>query len=179
MARHNHADISNYTPMSQGGLERAVDAVQYYAHRADSEGATQYRGGFDSDSDTLNKSEMLDALTAARDGGAKYVYSVVLSPDHRLGERDLKEYARDVLDGVLRERHGRGLQWTAIIHDNQNAHPHVHVVLLTEKTLNRTEFRHFNRRVDKAWPAGGGHEPDQAQEQVQEHQQGGGEEWTR
>ena len=175
MPRHNHADISNYTPMSEGGMERAVEAVQYYAHRADSEGATQYRGGFDSEADTLSKTEMLDGLTAARDEGAKYVYSVVLSPDHRLGERDLMEYAREVLDGTLRERHGGGLTWKAIIHDNQNAHPHVHVVMLTEKTLNRTEFRQFNRQVDKAWPTGENREHDRAQE----HQHEGGEEWTR
>lgn len=174
MARHNHADISNYTPMSEGGFDRAVGAVQYYAHRADSAGDTQYRSGFDSEADTLSKGEMLDGLAAARDAGAKYVYSVVLSPDHRLGERNLKEYARDVLDGVLRERHGAGLCWQAIIHDNQNAHPHIHIVLMTRITLSRTEFRQFNRQVDKAWKGDG------QQHQEQEHQQERGYEgWTR
>lgn len=172
MGRHNHADISNYTSMDAGGFSRAVDAVQYYTHRADSAGDTQYRSGFDSEADTLSKAEMLDSLAAARDEGAKYVYSVVLSPDHRLGDRDLKEYARDVLDGVLRERHGQGLRWTAIIHDNQNAHPHVHIVLMTRVTLSRTEFRQFNRQVDKAWKGG-----DQHQEQERQ-QERGYEGWT-
>lgn len=160
-------------------MERAVEAVQYYTHRPDSEGGVQYRSGFDGEADSLTKSEILDSFTAARDEGAQYVYSVVLSPDHRLGERDLKEYTRDVIDGVLRERHGAGLRWKAIIHDNQNAHPHVHVVMLTEKTLSRTEFRQFNRRVDKAWPTGEGRERDLSHDHAQEHQHGGGEEWTR
>lgn len=166
--RHNHADISNYTPMSQGGMERAVEAVQYYSHRPDESGRVQFRSGFDSDRDHLAKSEMLDGLSKARDQGARYVYSVVLSPDHRAASRDLKEYTREVVDGTLRERHGEGLAWKAIVHDNQNGHPHVHVVLMTRVTLNRTEFRQFNRQVDDSWRGG-----DQ-QRHEQEHQQ----EWS-
>lgn len=171
--RHNHADISNYTPMSQGGMERAVDAVQYYSHRANEAGQIQFRSGFDSEGDELTKAEMLDGLSEARDRGAQYVYSVVLSPDHRAAGRDLKEYTREVVDGTLRERHGGGLTWKAIIHDNQNGHPHVHVVLMTRVTLSRTEFRQFNRQVDKAWKGG-----DQQHQEHGHQQERGHDGWT-
>ena len=72
-------------------------SAQYYGHRPDAEGARRYRMGFDGERDEIGKDE---AYRHAERGEGDYAYRMVLSPGEDLSGEELKDWTRDVMQGV-------------------------------------------------------------------------------
>lgn len=81
--------------------------------------------------------------------GAVYAYTIVLSPAPGVADHWGIEDWRRYTDNVLREMEGhhRG-RWIAVVHDDER-HPHVHVMALTDRTLTRADLREINSVADR------------------------------
>jgi hypothetical protein len=126
----------NYLSAERGGQKSAMGSVNYYAHRKDIDGQHVSRMGFSRDEDILDPQQMRDVIQQS-DGS--YYYRMVLSPG---AEHDtavsLKDWTRDVML-ELEARHGE-FPYVAIEHRDQTDYAHVHVVMVLEQKLSRTEL---------------------------------------
>jgi hypothetical protein len=131
----------SYTPRSKGGQSRAHAGINYAANRPDAEKGYREREGFSREQDHLSREELhlhYDDLSAQ-----KYDYRLALSPNpelqpQRWQESEWREFTRDSMQAI-EERHGP-MDWVAV-HHNDPDHPHVHVYLPTEKTLNHQDLK--------------------------------------
>lgn len=121
----------------RNGKVRARAHVNYIAHR---EGVDREQGGrkfFDRDKDDIAVREVRDLVDDRADERGVTIHKLILSPG--MQEVELKEYTRELMEQLERER-GLQLDWKAVIHDNTD-HKHAHVVILgLDKEGHRVRF---------------------------------------
>jgi hypothetical protein len=134
---------ANYVPAG-GGMGATLRAsAQYYGHRPDAEGSRRYRTGFDGQRDEIGKDE---AYRHAERGEGDYAYRIVLSPGEELSGEELKDWTRDVMQGVEEE----GGSWLGFVHDDHTVNPHAHVIAFTRERLDRDDFAEMREEGDRS-----------------------------
>jgi hypothetical protein len=118
-------------------------SAQYYGHRPDAEGARRYRTGFDGERDEIGKDEAY--RHAERDEG-DYAYRIVLSPGEDLSGEELKDWTRDVMQGVEEA----GGSWIGFVHDDHTDNAHAHVIAFTRERLERDDFAEMREEGDRS-----------------------------
>ena len=116
-------------------------SARYYGHRPDGEGNRQYRPGFDAERDEIGKDEV---YRHAEQGEGDYAYRIVLSPGEELDGEELKEWTRDVMQGIEEA----GGSWAGFVHDDHTEHPHVHVIAHTDDKLSVGHFEEMREDGD-------------------------------
>jgi hypothetical protein len=154
---------ANYVPAG-GGMRATMRAsAQYYSHRPDAEGSRRYRMGFDGERDDIGKDE---AYRHAERGGGDYVYRIVLSPGEDLSGEELKDWTRDVMQGIEET----GGSWMGFVHDDHTDNPHAHVIAFTRERLDRENFAEMreegNRSAELRLEMRAGIEQDPMQEEL-------------
>ena len=119
------------------------ESAQYYGHRPDAEGSRRYRMGFDGDRDEIGKDE---AYRHAERGEGDYAYRIVLSPGEDLSGEELKDWTRDVMQG-LEEAGG---SWMGFVHDDHTDNAHAHVIAFTRERLVRDDFAEMREEGDRS-----------------------------
>lgn len=120
-------------------VQRLHDNAKYLAHRPDHDGERQHRAGFNGACDVLEKRTVARFIDdGAKGEDARLAYRLILSPGEDLGERDLREWTRSVLERAgVRE-------YVAFAHAGQSAHtehPHVHVLTYRDGTFDVEALR--------------------------------------
>ena len=118
-------------------------SAQYYGHRPDSDGVRQYRSGFDSDRDEIGKDE---AYRHAEQGEGDYAYRIILSPGEDLDGEELKDWTRDVMQGVEEA----GGSWVGFVHDDHTDNAHAHVIAFAREKLEREDFAEMREEGDRS-----------------------------
>jgi hypothetical protein len=118
-------------------------SAQYYGHRPDSDGVRQYRSGFDGERDEIGKDE---AYRHAEQGEGDYAYRIVLSPGNDLADGELKDWTRDVMQGIEEA----GGSWIGFVHDDHTENAHAHVIAFTREKLEREDFREMREEGDQS-----------------------------
>lgn len=125
--------IHRYLKVSTKNVAISKAHIRYIQHRSGEdrernpavESSKLRRELFDADRESVNRRE-LNALIDREPPGGVAIHKLTLSPG--VQEIDLKEYTREVMDELGREK-GLDLQWAAAAHRNTD-HDHVHVVIL-------------------------------------------------
>jgi hypothetical protein len=134
---------ANYVPAG-GGMGATMRAsAQYYGHRPDAEGSRRYRTGFDGERDEIGKDE---AYRHAEQGEGDYAYRIVLSPGEDLSGEEIKDWTRDVMQGVEEA----GGSWMGFVHDDHTDNPHAHVIAFTRERLERDDFAEMREEGDRS-----------------------------
>ncbi|HKH76473.1 MAG TPA: relaxase/mobilization nuclease domain-containing protein [Rubrobacteraceae bacterium] len=118
-------------------------SAQYYGHRPDADGAHQYRLGFDAERDEIGKEE---AYRHAEQGKGDYAYRIVLSPGEELDREELREWTRDVMQGVEEA----GGSWIGFVHEDHTDNAHAHVIAFTRERLEHEDFRQMREEGDRS-----------------------------
>jgi hypothetical protein len=118
-------------------------SAQYYGHRPDAEGVRRYRMGFDGERDEIGKDE---AYRHAEQGEGDYAYRMVLSPGEDLSGEELKDWTRDVMQGVEEA----GGSWIGFVHDDHTDNAHAHVIAFTRERLERDDFAEMREEGDRS-----------------------------
>ena len=134
---------ANYV-RSGGGMGATMRAsAQYYGHRPDAEGVRRYRMGFDGERDEIGKDE---AYRHAEQGEGDYAYRMVLSPGEDLSGEEIKDWTRDVMQGVEEA----GGSWMGFVHDDHTDNAHAHVIAFTRERLEREDFAEMREEGDRS-----------------------------
>lgn len=127
--------VTGYTARAVAGTGRAAANASYVTRQHEGE----LRTGFDREGEDITRRELYQAIEEAE---GKYDSRMVLAPDPgqtwRWDEPDWQRYTRETLS-VLQERHPNA-EWVGVAHQDPE-HPHVHVWLNTDKTLNHADLR--------------------------------------
>jgi hypothetical protein len=134
---------ANYVPAGDGMGATMRASAQYYGHRPDAEGSRRYRMGFDGERDEIGKDE---AYRHAERGEGDYAYRIVLSPGEELSGEELKDWTRDVMQGIEEA----GGSWMGFVHDNHTNNPHAHVIAFTREKLDRDDFAEMREEGDRS-----------------------------
>jgi hypothetical protein len=135
---------ANYVRAGGGGASAAMRAsAQYYGHRPDSDGVRQYRSGFDSERDEIGKDE---AYRHAEQGEGDYAYRIVLSPGEELSREELRDWSRDVMQGIEEA----GGSWIGFVHDDHTENAHAHVIAFARERLEREDFAEMREEGDRS-----------------------------
>ena len=118
-------------------------SAQYYGHRPDSDGARQYRLGFDAERDEIGKDE---AYRRAEQGKGDYAYRIMLSPGEELDREELREWTRDVMQAVEEA----GGSWIGFVHEDHTDNAHAHVIAFTPERLEHEDFREMREEGDRS-----------------------------
>src|SRR5215203_3060353 len=118
-------------------------SAQYYGHRPDAEGSRRYRMGFDGERDEIGKDE---AYRRAERGEGDYAYWIVLSPGEDLSGEELKDWTRDVMQGIEEA----GGSWLGFVHDDHTDNAHAHVIAFTRERLERGDFVEMREEGDRS-----------------------------
>jgi len=125
--------IHRYLKVSKKNVAISKAHIRYIQHRSGhdrdrepgAERLQQRRELFDAERDSVNRHE-LNALIDREPPGGVAIHKLTLSPG--IQGIDLKDYTREVMDALGREK-GLDLNWAAAAHRNTD-HDHVHVVIL-------------------------------------------------
>ena len=141
-------------PSYTRNVRNAQGSARYYAQRADDSGERQHREAFGKEHDALSQDEVKGRLEAASEAGRGYYYRLVMSPGTEAEpEGDLKDWTRDVM-AELEAQQGSQLTWAAYEHagdDAHSGHAHVHVVVATDKKLDRDDLNELREAATDAW----------------------------
>lgn len=118
-------------------------SAQYYGHRPDADGARQYRAGFDAGRDEISKDETYRHVER---GDGDYAYRIVLSPGEELSREELRDWSRDVMQGVEEA----GGSWMGFVHDDHTENAHAHVIAFTQGRLEREDFAEMREEGDRS-----------------------------
>ncbi len=118
-------------------------SAQYYGHRPDSDGVRQYRSGFDSERDEIGKDE---AYRHAEQGEGDYAYRIVLSPGEELSREELRDWSRDVMQGIEEA----GGSWIGFVHDDHTENAPAHVIAFARERLEREDFAEMREEGDRS-----------------------------
>lgn len=128
-----------------GAGARLRGSVRYAATRPGSD--AQERPAFSRDENTLNRAEAIKVLGETESG---YCYRMVLnSGEGQDAQVDLKAWTRDTV-GALSEDHG-AVTWIAYEHRDHSDHAHVHVVAVTERTLDKEDLQKLRDAASESW----------------------------
>ena len=134
-------------------VRNAQGSARYYAQRADDTGERQHREAFGKESDALSQDEVNEQLEEASEEGS-YFYRFVMSPGTDAEpEGDLKTWTRDTM-AELEAQQGSRLSWAAYEHagdDAHSGHAHVHVVVATDRKLDRNDLQELREAATEAW----------------------------
>lgn len=134
-------------------VRNAQGSARYYAQRADDTGERQHRDAFDKEHDALGQDEVNEQLEEASEEGS-YFYRFVMSPGTEAEpEGDLKTWTRDTM-AELEAQQGERLSWAAYKHagdDAHSGHAHVHVVVATDRKLDRNDLQELREAATEAW----------------------------
>ncbi|MCC7531949.1 MAG: hypothetical protein IT342_25830 [Candidatus Melainabacteria bacterium] len=125
--------IHRYVKVGGDGVGKAKAHIRYIQHRrgedkersVDDPTGPKRRELFDGERDSLDRREINSLIDRERQGGVA-IHKLTLSPG--VQGVDLKEYTREVMDELGKEK-GLNLQYAAAAHRNTD-HDHVHVVIL-------------------------------------------------
>jgi hypothetical protein len=134
---------ANYVRSGSGSAAAMRASAQYYGHRPDADGARRYRMGFDGERDEIGKDE---AYRHAERGEGDYAYRIVLSPGEDLSGEELKDWTRDVMQGVEEA----GGSWIGFVHDDHTDNAHAHVIAFTQERLEREDFAEMREEGDRS-----------------------------
>ena len=175
MSRTNAVIKPSYTR----NVRNAQGSAHYYAQRADDSGDRQRREAFDKEHDALGQDEVNERLEAASEEGQGYFYRLVMSPGTEAEpDGDLKTWTRDVM-AELEAQQDERLTWAAYEHagdDAHSSHAHVHVVVATDKKLDRDNLHELREAATDAWERQQTfnreleHDPMQGEEQTSERE---------
>ena len=134
---------ANYVRAGGGASAAMRASAHYYGHRPDADGARQYRLGFDAERDEIGKEE---AYRHAEQGKGDYAYRIVLSPGEELDREELREWTRDVMQGVEEA----GGSWIGFVHEDHADNAHAHVIAFTHERLGHEDFREMREEGDRS-----------------------------
>ena len=133
------------------GRARARGTVRYLLE--ESEAAQEVEGGLTAWTGFVEELDRrtLDDWLRHEQGAHAYTYTLVISPAPGETEAWTEEDWRRHTEDLMQEVEGRHPEtsWAAVWHDDLE-HPHVHVVLETNRTLRRGELRDLNKAADQS-----------------------------
>lgn len=149
-----------YVKGSAGGGQASRRSLRYAAHREVEQGeGSAFREIYDAEG-RKSKEEILDELDSFAKGAKErgretYHYHVVLNPGEGRNEVDKEEWAREVMSKFEQEHannRGGRMTWAAVTHADHADHDHVHVVMVTDKTLDKATLRAMqNAHAPECW----------------------------
>jgi hypothetical protein len=134
---------ANYVRAGGGASATMRASAHYYGHRPDADGMRQYRLGFDAERDEIGKDE---AYRHAEQGKGDHAYRIVLSPGEELDREELREWTRDVLQGIEEA----GGSWIGFVHEDHTDNTHAHVIAFTRERLEHEDFRQMREEGDRS-----------------------------
>lgn len=117
-----------YIGLRGKGKDRAKAHVNYIQYRAGQDREEGPRPFFNNDREDVRGEQVKKEIAEDERINGVVVHKLILSPG--VQGADLKEYTRELMDGLGREK-GLDLEWYGVEHKNTQHH-HIHVVVLGE-----------------------------------------------
>ena len=147
---YSHA---KYVKGSLGGAKSARASLNYSLHREADDGKSESRSLVARDG-VIDKEELLDKFDnfqskTTEAGRETFYYRMIINPGDGKNDVDKVQYIDSVMDRLedLHMQRGARMEWAAVVHDNQGNHDHVHVTMVTDKSLIAVQLNQLRDKI--------------------------------
>lgn len=153
-------NFGRYKNYASGGKRSLQRSINYARHRPDDQHPDRAdRTVFDRSSEGLSNTDVLDRFDQfagqTSESRTTYTQSIVINPGEGRTDADLQEYTRRVMAEFEEQRAERNarVDWVAVVHRDQSEHDHIHVYIVTDKTVSKPEITHMQTHEGsgRAW----------------------------